>query len=115
MVNAVTGHDNAHKGINGYVTAVGSTNGDRRQAAPESSIGTEKWLFWGNGGGQRSGDYSTPIGKVRNSFSREENFPPGFGYYPDQGFFQFQLHISTSDVMEFRYDLQSSQIRKSCI
>jgi iron complex outermembrane receptor protein len=87
VVNAVTGHDNAHKGINGYVTAVGATNG--RQAATSAGIeyGTEKWLLWGNGGGQRAGDYTTPLGRVRNSFSREENVSGGSGYYPAKGFF----------------------------
>lgn len=89
VVNAVTGHDNAHKGTNGYVTAVGSTNG--RQAAGSAGIehGTEKWLFWGNGGGQRSGDYSTPLGRVANSFSREQNLSAGLGYYRAKGFFSF--------------------------
>ncbi|MGI9069701.1 MAG: TonB-dependent receptor [Pyrinomonadaceae bacterium] len=89
VVNAVTGHDSAHKGVNGYFTGIGSTNG--RQAAGSGGIeyGTEKWLFWANGGGQRSGDYNTPIGRVRNSFSREENVSAGFGYYPAKGFFSF--------------------------
>ncbi|MBC8030068.1 MAG: TonB-dependent receptor [Pyrinomonadaceae bacterium] len=93
VVNAITGHDNAHKGINGYVTAVGSTNG--RQAAGSAGIeyGTEKWLFWGNGGGQRAGDYTTPLGRVRNSFSREQNVSAGFGYYPAKGFFSFNYNF----------------------
>ena len=89
VVNAISGHHTAHKGTNGYLTAVGSTNG--RQAAGSAGIeyGTQKWLFWANGGGQRSGDYSTPLGRVRNSFSREENFSSGLGYYPDKGFLSF--------------------------
>jgi iron complex outermembrane recepter protein len=93
VVNAVTGHDTAHKGINGYVTAVGSTNG--RQAAGSAGIeyGTEKWLFWGNGGGQRAGDYTTPLGRVRNSFSREQNMSAGFGYYPAKGFFSLNYNF----------------------
>lgn len=93
VVNAVTGHDSAHKGVNGYFTGIGSTNG--RQAAGSGGIeyGTDKWLLWGNGGGQRSGDYSTPIGRVRNSFSREENVSAGFGYYPTKGFFSFNYNF----------------------
>ncbi len=93
VVNAVTGHDSAHKGVNGYFTGIGSTNG--RQAAGSGGIeyGTEKWLLWGNGGGQRSGDYTTPIGRVRNSFSREENASAGFGYYPAKGFFSFNYNF----------------------
>ena len=89
VVNAVTGHDSAHKGTNGYVTAVGSTNGAHAAGSAGIEYGTEKWLFWGNGGGQRSGDYSTPLGRVRNSFSREQNLSAGFGYYPAKAFFSF--------------------------
>src|SRR5687768_9949395 len=60
VVNAITVHDSAHKGFNGYLTGLGSTNG--RQAGGSGGIewGTDRWLFWTNGGGQRSGDYDTP-------------------------------------------------------
>ncbi len=89
VVNAVTGHDSAHKGVNGYVTGVGSTNGRQASGSAGVEFGTNKWLFWGNGGGQRIGDYSTPIGKVENSFSREGNVAAGLGFYPTKGFFSF--------------------------
>ncbi|HEX8846004.1 MAG TPA: TonB-dependent receptor [Pyrinomonadaceae bacterium] len=87
VVNAVSGHDTAHKGVNGYLTAIGSTNSSQAGGSAGVEYGTEKWLIWGNGGGQRSGDYDTPIGKVRNSFSREGNVSTGFGFYPTKGFF----------------------------
>jgi len=93
VVNAVTGHDSAHKGVNGYFTGIGSTNGSQAAGSGGIEYGTEKWLFWGNGGGQRSGDYNTPIGRVRNSFSREENVSAGFGYYPTKGFFSFNYNF----------------------
>src|SRR5688572_6284887 len=89
VVNAVTGHDSAHKGLNGYLTGVGSTNGNQAGGSAGIEYGTEKWLFWGNGGGQRSGDYGTPIGQVNNSFSREANLAAGFGYYRKGGWFSF--------------------------
>lgn len=89
VVNAVTGHDSAHKGINGYFTGIGSTNGGQAAGSGGIEYGTDKWLLWGNGGGQRAGDYNTPIGRVRNSFSREENVSAGFGFYPGKGFFSF--------------------------
>src|SRR5688572_12745266 len=93
VVNAVTGHDSAHKGTNGYFTGIGSTNGRHAAGSGGIEFGTEKWLFWGNGGAQRSGDYSTPIGRVRNSFSREENASAGFGYYPAKGFLSFNYNF----------------------
>ena len=93
VVNAVTGHDSAHKGINGYLTGVGSTNGHQAGGSAGVEFGTDKWLFWANGGGQRSGDYDTPIGRVRNSFSREANVSSGLGYYLPKGFFSFNYNF----------------------
>jgi len=93
VVNAVTGHDSAHKGINGYLTAVGSTNGGQAATSAGIEYGTEKYLFWANGGGQRAGDYTTPLGRVRNSFSREANIAAGLGYYPSRGFFSFNYNF----------------------
>lgn len=92
VVNAVSGHDSAHKGLNGYLTGVGGTN--RGQAAGSAGVefGTEKWLFWGGAGAQGSSDYNTPIGHVQNSFSREHNFNGGVGYYPSKGFFSFNYN-----------------------
>lgn len=87
VVNAISGHDVAHKGINGYLTTIGSTNSDQIGGSAGIEFGTERWLFWGNGGGQRSGDYSTPIGKVRNSFSKAGSLSTGLGYFPNKGFF----------------------------
>jgi len=89
VVNAVTGHDSAHKGFNGYAAGVVATNGDQVGGSAGVEYGTEKWLVWGNGGAQRSSDYTTPIGTVPNSFSRERNVAGGFGFYPDKGFFSF--------------------------
>ncbi|HEX8491713.1 MAG TPA: TonB-dependent receptor [Pyrinomonadaceae bacterium] len=87
VVNVISGHDSAHEGVNGYLTAIGSTNSDHLGGSAGLEYGTKKWLVWANGGSQRSGDYDTPISKVRNSFSRESNVAAGFGYYPTKGFF----------------------------
>jgi iron complex outermembrane receptor protein len=94
VVNAITGHDSAHKGFNGYLTGLGSTNGRQAGASGGIEWGTDRWLFWTNGGGQRSGDYDTPIGRVPNSFSREANFATGFGYYRDHGFVSFNYDFN---------------------
>ena len=50
--------------------------------------------MWGNAGGQRSGDYNTPIGEVQNSFSREVSAAAGFGYYPKKAFFSFNYNFN---------------------
>lgn len=93
VVNTISGHDSAHKGLNGYVTGIGSTNGPNGGGSGGFEYGTEKWLFWGNGGGNGSGDYHSPIGTVQNSFSRETSAAAGFGYYPTKGFFSFNYNF----------------------
>jgi iron complex outermembrane receptor protein len=93
VVNAITGHDSAHKGLNGYFTAVGGTNSRQAGSTAGLEFGTERWLFWANGGGQRAGDYSTPIGPIRNSFTREGNLSAGLGYYPQKGFLSFNYQF----------------------
>ncbi len=94
VVNAISGHDSAHKGLNGYVTGIGSTNGGQGGGSAGIEYGTDRWLFWGNGGGQRSGDYDTPIGRVQNSFSREGSAAAGVGYYRDKGFLSFSYNFN---------------------
>ena len=93
VVNTISGHDSAHPGLNGYVTGIGSTNGPHGGGSAGIEYGTDKWLVWGNGGGQGSGDYNTPIGHVPNSFTRESSAAAGFGYYPTKGFFSFNYNF----------------------
>ena len=94
IVNTVSGHDSPHKGFNSYFTGLGGTNGPSGGGSGGFEFGTDKWLFWGNAGGQRSGDYSSSLGEVRNSFSREISAQTGFGYYADKGFFSFNYNFN---------------------
>jgi iron complex outermembrane recepter protein len=93
VVNTISGHDSPHPGLNGYVTGIGTTNGPQGGGSGGFEYGTDKWLIWGNGGGQGSGDYHTPIGTVQNSFTREASAAAGFGYYPTKGFFSFNYNF----------------------
>ena len=86
IVNGITGHESAHPGTHGYVTGVAGTNNYQAGGSGGVEYGTEKWLVWGNGGGQRAGDYDTPIGRITNSYSRAGNGSGGLGYYPKGGF-----------------------------
>lgn len=94
VVNVISGHDSPHKGMTGYVTGVGGTNGGHGGGSAGFEFGSERWLFWGNGGGQRSGDYKTPLGVVENSFSREASAAAGLGYYPKKGFFSINYNFN---------------------
>lgn len=89
VVNAISGHNEAHKGVRGYVTGIGGTTNNQFGGSGGIEFGTERWLFWANGGGQRTQDYKTPIGTIENSFSRYGNASGGFGYFGDKGFLSF--------------------------
>lgn len=94
VVNVIEGHDHAHKGVSGYLTALGSTNNSQGGGSGGFEYGTDRWLFWGNGGGQRTGDYQTPLGMVPNSFSRNLGLGAGVGYYRPKGFFSLSYNFS---------------------
>ena len=81
VVNTISGHDSPHKGLNGYLTGIGGMNSGQAGGSGGIEFGTDRWLVWGNGGGQRSGDYNTPLGVIENSFSRETSAAAGVGYY----------------------------------
>jgi iron complex outermembrane receptor protein len=88
VVNAITGHESAHKGAHGYLTGILGSNREQFGGSGGVEFGTEHWLFWGNGGAQRSDDYKA--GKdslVLNSFTRSADGSTGFGYYKDKRFF----------------------------
>ncbi|HMY70373.1 MAG TPA: TonB-dependent receptor, partial [Blastocatellia bacterium] len=89
VVNAVSGHDEAHKGVRGYVTGIGGSTNNQFGGSGGIEFGTDRWLFWANGGGQRAADYRTPIGTIENSFSRYGNASGGLGYFADKGFLSF--------------------------
>ena len=94
VVNTISGHDSPHHGANGYLTGLGSTNSGQAGGSGGFEWGTNRWLVWGNAGGQRSGDYNTPIGEVENSFSREVSAAAGVGYYRDKGFLNFNYNFN---------------------
>lgn len=87
VVNAISEHNEAHPGLRGHLTGFGATNNYHSGGSGGIEYGTESWSFWGQGSGQRAGDYLTPLGRVTNSFSRNGGGSGGFGYFPEKGFF----------------------------
>jgi iron complex outermembrane receptor protein len=87
VVNAVAGHDEAHPGLRGYFTALGSSNNWQGGGSGGLEYGAQKWLVWANGGGQRAGEYDTPLGRIRNSYARDANGSGGVGYFSGKGWF----------------------------
>src|SRR5215213_1727030 len=89
VVNAVTGHDFAHAGWRGYATGVGGTTNNQGGVSAGLEYGKGKWMFWGNGSLQRTGDYDTPVGRIEQSFTREAATTLGAGWYAAKKFASF--------------------------
>ena len=87
VVNAITGHDYAHRGLRGFATGVGGTANGLGGASGGFEYGWRKWMVWVNGGGERTGDYDTPLGEVLNSGTRSSNGSGGFGRFGERGYF----------------------------
>ncbi len=91
VVNAISGHEDSHPGIRGYLTGIGGTTNNQSGASAGIELGSPNWLFWANGGGQRAVDYRTPLGTIENSFARTGNISGGLGYFRDRGFISLNL------------------------
>jgi iron complex outermembrane receptor protein len=90
-------HQHAHEGLSGYLTGIGGTADSRGGGAAGFEYGSKKWLLWGGGSGQRSGDYASPLGKVLNSAADIKRTQAGFGHYGDRAFLTFDYGISGGD------------------
>lgn len=90
VINAISGHDEgSHPGIRGYFSTIGSTNSNQAAVSGGLEYGFRRWMFWGNGSGQRTGAYKAgnDFGEVRNTFTRNASGTGGFGYYGDRAHF----------------------------
>jgi len=93
VVNAITRHhafhEHPHAGLRGYLSGTGGSASGFANGTGGFEYGLKKWMLWGGGGGQRTGDYLTPIGRVPNSDTRLSTGYGGLGRYGDKHFFSF--------------------------
>ncbi len=85
VVNAVTSHhqehQHPHEGLRGHLTGEGGSNNALGGGSGGFEYGREHWMLWGGGGGQRTGDYATPLGTVTNSETELRQANIGFGHF----------------------------------
>lgn len=90
VVNAISGHhvahEHAHEGVSGYISGSAGTTNDLAGGGAGFEYGWKKWMVRGGGGGQRTADYSTPLGIISNSFSRGGDTRVGVAYYGDRAY-----------------------------
>jgi iron complex outermembrane receptor protein len=107
VVNAITSHgqihEHVHEGLSGYAAVVGGSANGQGGGGAGFEYGVGKWLFWGDGAGNRTGSYDTPIGEVPNSQTRLANGGGGFGRYGDKSFFNLSY-----DYENARYGIPPS-------
>jgi iron complex outermembrane receptor protein len=93
VVNMVTPQQHLephlNQGLTGYATGVAGSNNGHAGGGAGFEFGRGKWMLSGSGSAQRTGDYSTPEGEVRNSKTRVANGGGGAGWYGGSGFFNF--------------------------
>jgi iron complex outermembrane receptor protein len=85
VVNVFTDHhvinQHPHDGLHFALTGVGGSANAQGGGSGSFEYGHGAWLFYGSGGGMRTGDYNTPIGRVLNSATAMSNFKAGAGRY----------------------------------
>ncbi|MBC8167416.1 MAG: TonB-dependent receptor, partial [Bryobacteraceae bacterium] len=100
VVNAISRsdvfHPHAHEGVRGYLTGVGGSNNGLGGGSAGFQFGVKNWEFRASGGGQRTGDYQTPLGTVQNSQTRMTQTEGGFGRYTEKAFFSFDYGFTDS-------------------
>ena len=85
VVNGISTNDVYQRGLSGYATTFGSGNDSQVGASAGFKYGWRNFLFFANGGGQRTSDYRSAIGPVLNSYARGGNVSGGFGWFPRKG------------------------------
>lgn len=91
VVNAITPQEafrqSPFSGLLGGLTLDGGSANTQAGANGSVQYGNGRWMFWGNGGARRTGDYDTPIGPIENSKTRFANAGGGLGWVGTRGFF----------------------------
>ena len=81
VVNAVQGHETSQPGVRGYLTGVVSSNNSQASGNGGFELGSEHWLLFVGGGGNRVSDYETPLGTVPNSYVNGGGLTVGGGWF----------------------------------
>ena len=87
VVNVIGNDENeAHEGFRGFATGLGGSADRQAGFASGIEYGLKKFIFRGNVGAQRTGDFKTPLGIIPNSASRSNTGSFGAGYYGDKAY-----------------------------
>jgi iron complex outermembrane receptor protein len=82
-------HQHPHEGVRGSLSATGGTANAMGGGFGSFEFGKKDWIFYASGGGTRTGDYNTPLGRIGNSATEMKQATGGLGHYGDK--FSFNL------------------------
>ncbi len=85
VVNGISTNDTYQRGLAGYLNSFGSTNNSQAGASAGFKYGWRNFLFFSNGGAQKTNDYRSAIGTILNSYARAGNISGGLGWFPRKG------------------------------
>lgn len=83
-------HEHQHQSLSGNLAMTGGSANGLFGGSGGFEYGHKGWLLWGGGGGQRTSDYQTPVGRIFNSATDSRNTYGGFGKYNDKAYFNFE-------------------------
>ncbi|HSW49667.1 MAG TPA: TonB-dependent receptor [Bryobacteraceae bacterium] len=96
-INVITDHhqehEHAHEGVRGFLTGSGGSGNGQAGGSGGLEAGIGKWLLVTSGGGSRTGDYRTPLGKVDNSGTELRNSAVSLGRFGERGIFRVNYRI----------------------
>lgn len=88
VVNVLTEHhilhQHPHEGVRGSLSASGGTNNALGGGHGSFEFGKGSWIVYAGGGGSRTGDYASPLGRVENSATEMKQANAGVGHYGEK-------------------------------
>jgi iron complex outermembrane receptor protein len=85
-------YQHQHETLSANLSTVGGSTNNLFGGSGGFEFGRNGWLLWGGGGGHRTSDYNTPVGRIFNSATDARNTYAGFGKYTDKAYFNLEYN-----------------------
>jgi len=86
-------HEQPHQGVRGHITTGANSINAQGMASTGFEYGRDRWMLWGSGSRQDASDYSSPLGRVQNSATRQTSASLGFGWFGRKPFLSLTYSV----------------------
>jgi iron complex outermembrane receptor protein len=86
-------HEHPHEGVRGHITTGANSINAQGTASTGFEYGRDKWMLWGSGSRQDASDYSSPLGRVENSETRQTSAGLGLAWFGRKPFFSLAYSV----------------------